>query len=172
SLKNLLFFAKNHPDTGIIGSRLLNPDGTVQPSVYHFPTIRRAIKEYFFGKKGSYEKYAPNSEKPLEVEALVGATMLIPKTVFEKVGLLDERYFMYFEDFDFCRRVKSAGLKIYYLPESRIFHHHGASGKKLGGKTSEFLVKSSKIYNGRLKYYLFTLIIRLSQNRLTRLFNR
>lgn len=158
-LEKLVEFAKEHSWAGVIGARLLNPDGSIQPSVYHFPTLLRAMKEYWLGQKGTCEKYAPKDKRPVEVEAVVGAAMLIPKKVFDKVGLLDERYFMYFEDLDFCRRVKRAGLKVLYLPQAEIIHHHGASGKEIPEETRKWLTESSKIYQGFLKHYLINLVI-------------
>jgi GT2 family glycosyltransferase len=147
----------------IVGAKLLNSDGTVQPSVFHLPTIGRAISEYWLGKKGSFSKYSPVEEKPVEVEAVVGGAMLISKEVIEKVGLFDERYFMYFEDLDYCRRARKIGFKIYYLPSARIVHQHGASGRNISTRTNRWLVESSKIYHGPAKHNLITLILRLGQ---------
>jgi len=163
TLQKLEEFAQNRPQAGVVGAKLLNPDGSIQPSVYHFPTIWRAIKEYWFGLKGSYEKYAPMIEKEVGVEAVTGAAMLIPRGTIEKIGYLDERYFMYFEDLDYCRRVRRAGLKVFYLPTAEILHCHGQSAVKAGPKAYQYLLQSSKIYNGRLKYNLLTLIIGFGQ---------
>lgn len=163
ALEKLVAFFKNEPKAGVIGARLLDPDGTVQASVYHLPTIGGAIREYWLGQKGAYEKYAPKGEKPVEVEAVTGAAMLFSQKTIEKIGFLDKGYFMYFEDLDYCRRARRAGLKVYYLPEAEIIHHHGKSAAKVGSKAYQYLTQSSKIYNGLLKYYLLYLIIRLGQ---------
>lgn len=159
ALSNLVEFAENNPQAGIVGAKLLNPDASIQPSIYHLPTLWRAIKEFWLGKKGEYEKYALTGTDRVKVEALTGAAMIIPRKTIEKVGLLDERYFMYFEDLDFCRRVKNAGYKVYYFPGAEIIHHHGKSGETLGSNTSRWLIESSKIYNGLLKYWLITFIL-------------
>lgn len=163
SLEKLIEFAQNHPEAGVIGARLLNPDGSIQPSAYHFPTLWRAINEYWLDKKGEYEKYAPAGIKPIEVEAVTGAAMLIPKRTIKKICLLDERYFMYFEDLDYCQRVRQVGLNVYYLPKAEILHHHGKSASKVGAKAFQYLNQSSKIYNGILKYWLLTVIIWIGQ---------
>jgi len=76
---------------------------------------------------------------------------------------LDERFFMYFEDLDYCRRVRKAGFKVYYLPEAEFIHFHGQSGKNIPQQTHRWLVESSKIYHGKLNYYLITSIIWLGQ---------
>jgi len=159
ALEKLVEFIQSHSEVGVIGARLLNPDGSIQPSVYHFPTIWRVIKEYWFGLKGSYEKYVPMFEKEVEVEAVTGAAMLIPKKTIERIGYLNERYFFYFEDLDYCRRVRRAGFKVFYLPTAEILHHHGQSATKAGSKAYQYLVQSSKIYNGTLKYWLLTSVI-------------
>ncbi|MFZ5366028.1 MAG: glycosyltransferase family 2 protein [Patescibacteria group bacterium] len=163
TLSNLIEFARNHPEAGVIGARLLNPDGTIQPSVYHFPSVWRAIAEYWLGQKGTYEKYALTASDAVRIEAVTGAAMLIPRKTIEKIGLLDERYFMYFEDLDYCQRVKRAGFQVYYLPTAEIIHHHGASGAEIPTQTRQWLIRSSKIYNGIIKYWLLTFIIWLGQ---------
>ncbi|PIU03839.1 glycosyl transferase family 2 [Candidatus Shapirobacteria bacterium CG08_land_8_20_14_0_20_39_18] len=159
ALEKLVEFAKSHLDAGVIGARLLNQDGSIQPSIYRLPTITNAIKEFWLGQLGLTEKYFIDSSKGEEVEAVVGAVFLIPKTVIQKVGLLDERYFMYFEDLDYCRRVRRAGYKVYYFPKAEVFHYHGASGKKIGNITNQWLIQSSKIYHGKIKYLILTVII-------------
>lgn len=159
TLERLMEFVGKHPKMGVVGLRLLNSDESIQQSVYHFPTILGAIREFWLGQKGVYEEYVPEGNQPVEVEAVVGAAMLIPKKVFDKVGLLDERYFMYFEDLDFCRRLKRAGLKVFYLPTAKIIHHHGASGREIPRETRKWLTESSKIYHGVVKHYLINFII-------------
>ena len=160
SVENLIKFAENTPDAGAVGVRLLNPDGTIQPSVFFLPTIWRAVKQYWLGEEGLLDKYAPDGNSPTEVESLVMAAFLITPKALENVGLLNERYFMYFEDLDYCRRIKVNNLKIYYLPTSEIVHQHGASGKKVGDKKQfERLNQSSKIYHGLIRNSLFNFIL-------------
>lgn len=161
--KLLEFERKVRP--AIIGAGLINPDGSVQASVFHLPTLWRAIKEYWLGKTGEFSKYAPRGDEPVEVEAVSGGAMLISKGVIDKIGLLDETYFMYFEDLDFCRRAKKAGFKVYYLPSAEVIHEHGASGKSLAKVEDQWkrLVPSSKIYHGFLKHYLINFILWVGQ---------
>jgi GT2 family glycosyltransferase len=165
SLQNLLTFAEKTPDAGVVGSKLLNIDGTLQPSCFRFPTITNAIKEYWFGQKGLFEKYAPSGGKPVTVDAVVGAAFLITPETKKKVGILDERYFAYFEDIDYCRQTWKKGLKVYYLPTSIITHYHGATFAKLAPEPQRWkkLIPSSKIYHGLFKHYLLTMILWLGQ---------
>jgi len=156
---NLLFdFAKDKNDLGVLGGRLLNKEGSIQGSCYHLPTLWRTI----INSEGLL-KYAPQGQEPTQVEVVVGAVFLIPKKIIEKIGLLDERYFIYFEDLDYCRRIKNAGFKVFYLPKAEFIHFHGASGKSIPQKTHQWLVESSKIYNGVLNYYLITSILWIKQ---------
>lgn len=160
AIKNLLEFAKKTPRAGVVGARLLNSDGSLQKSVMPFPTVWRAIKEFWFGQP-VYSIYAPDTDNPIIVEAVVGAAFLITPQALQLVGLMDERYFIYFEDLDYCRRVKKAGLKVFYLPSARIIHYKGISGRHLAAPAAQWkrLVPSSKIYHGLLTYYLIFLIV-------------
>lgn len=161
AINRMLGFARKTKDTGVVGARLLNIDGTIQPSVSHFPTVIGAIREYWLREKGSYELYTPYGERPSEVESVVGASFLITPEALKRVGLLDERYFMYFEDLDYCRRVRNMGLKVYYLPGAEVIHYHGASGKNIVKPAFQWrrLIPSSKIYNGIVRHCLLTLVI-------------
>ncbi len=165
ALQNLLKFARATPDAGVVGSRLLNIDGTLQMSCYHFPTITNAIKEYWFGKKGLFEKFAPKGNEPITVDSVVGAAFLITPEAKKRVGILDERYFAYFEDIDYCRQTWKKGLKVYYLPDSVITHYHGATFKKLANESERWkkLIPSSKVYHGLIKHYLINAILWLGQ---------
>ncbi len=161
ALQNLLTFAENTVDAGVIGSKLLNIDGSLQSSCYHFPTITNAIREYIFGQKGLFEKFAPKVNNPVNVDSVVGAAFLITPKALEKVGVLDERYFAYFEDIDYCRQVWKQGLKVYYLPNSVITHYHGATFKKLAddGQRWKKLIPSSITYHGFIKHYILYVIL-------------
>lgn len=161
SIERLITFAKKNKNVGAVGSRLLNPDGNVQESAFPLPTFSRALKQYWFGKKGMLDKYAPSGSKAVEVEVLVMAAFLITPQCLKKVGMLNEKYFMYFEDFDYCRSILRSGLKIYYLPTSEIIHYHGASGKGLTNSENQWrrLIPSSKIYHGVVGHFLFNFIL-------------
>ena len=165
AIDELYHFAKITPDAGVVGAKLLNTDGSTQESCFRFPTLWRTVKQYWLGQQGVLDKYAPSSQKTVEVEAVVGAAFLITPKAREKVGLLDERYFMFFEDLDYCRKIRKAGLKVYYLPTAHVFHFHGASGKKLADRANQWrrLVPSSKIYHGIIMHYLIFLVTWTSQ---------
>ncbi len=148
----------------VLGGRLFFPDGSNQDSVFHLPTITGAFKEYFLGQKGSYFMYLPAVEKPVKVEGFVMACFLIPEKVLNKVGLLDEGTFIFFEDIEYCRRLKKFGVPIYFVPSAKFIHHHGASTKRIGvDKAYDLLQKASEHYHGKFYYLLLSLVLRIGQ---------
>jgi len=161
SIDQLYEFALSHPDAGMVGPKLVNGNGSVQPSSYHFPTLFGAIREFWFGEESAYEKYSPGGKGGVAVDALVMAAVLIVPRALEKVGLLDEKYFMYFEDMDYARRLKKSGLKVYYDSKSIVEHIHGASGKGLEDKGNQWrrLIPSSKIYHGNFMHNLINFVL-------------
>lgn len=161
ALEKLINFAEKTPEAGVVVPKLLNSNGTTQASVYKNQSIPNAIKQYWLGKKGTFDKYAPLSSNPSEVNATVAAAFLITPKAQKKVGLFNEKYFMYYEDLDYCRRVRSANLKVYYFPEAKITHHHGKSGENVAPEAAQWkrLVPSSKMYHGVVKHYALNYVI-------------
>ncbi len=163
-LQNLLSFYKSTQDCGIAAPQLLFEDGTIQASCYNLPTISRAIQEFFLGKDGSYSKYYPKTANATEVEAVVGAAILLSRNTIEQLGMLfNESFFLYYEDIDLCRRMKRIGKKIYYIPGARVIHAHGASASKAGDWAYKQNKKSARIYFGTFQYYLITFILYTGQ---------
>jgi GT2 family glycosyltransferase len=158
SIDKMFEFAENNPDAGAIVPRLYNPNGSIQASCFRLPTIHLAFKQYFLKQGKLLDKYFPRSEKPTIVESAVMAAYLITPEALKKVGKLNEKYFMYFEDIDYSKKINEAGLKIYYLPEAQVVHIHGASGG-----TNKYLVDSAKKYFGTFNYYIYTFILWLGQ---------
>ncbi|KKQ95769.1 MAG: glycosyltransferase [Candidatus Woesebacteria bacterium GW2011_GWB1_43_14] len=160
-IDELIHFAKNASEAGVVGTKLLNIDRSIQPSCYRLPTLWRSIRQYWLGEEKILDKYVPSGEDPVEVESVVGASFLITPEARSKVGLLDERYFMYFEDLDYCRSVRKAGLKVYYLPNVEVVHYHGASGNKAAGNKDQLerLTRSSMIYHGIIRHYLIWFVM-------------
>ncbi|TSC88955.1 MAG: glycosyl transferase family 2 protein [Microgenomates group bacterium Gr01-1014_5] len=162
TVSKLLQFAKIHKNAGVVVPKLLNSDGTVQDSVMPLPTLYRAISEFWFNKK-IYSRYVPRVVLPTVIESAIMAAFLITPQTLQKVGLLDERYFMYFEDLDYCRRVKKTDLEVYYLPTALVVHHQGVSGKSVAGEQWRRLIPGSKIYHGLFGHWLINFVIWISQ---------
>ena len=122
---------------GALGCKVVLPDGTLDHACKRgFPTPKASL--YYFlklhkkdqVKYGIYDALHLDEDEIGEVDCLMGAFMLMPRTVLEEVGLLDEDFFMYGEDIDLCYRIKEAGYKIVYYPEASIIHYKGGSSKK------------------------------------------
>ena len=132
ALKALVDFMDAHPEAGIAGSRLENPDGTPQESAFRFHNI---FTELDFGwRLGPVSKLLKNkvaappiSQEICQTDWVAGASMIVRREVFEKVGLIDEAYFMYCEEMDFCLQANKAGWSCWYVPESRVVHLVGQS---------------------------------------------
>ena len=164
SLEQIYKEAENYNSNAIVSGSLVFPDGTQQDSAFYLPTISGAIKEYIFAIRGSFFMYAPSQEKNTKVEAAAMACFLIPRKIMEKVGILDERLFTYFEDVDYARRLKKLGVPIYYTPKAKFVHQHGATGKTLKqGRAYELLQNAAKIYYGIWYYRALSLTLRILQ---------
>lgn len=161
SLLYLYNFAIKHSGLGAVAPKLLNNNGKIQPSVYKLPSILNAIKYYFFGIKNSYNKYYPGN-KTTKVEVAVMAAFLIPRSIYKKIGGLSEKYFLYYEDIDYCQRLFKENLPIYYYPKARIKHAHGASGNFKSHKDSP-LYKSAQIYHGKIGFFCLNSVLKLGQ---------
>jgi len=164
SLEKLIKCEEELGGNVVVAGKLILPDKTTQKSAYHLPTISRAIKEYFLGEKDAFFSYLPDQNKPSEVEGAVMACFLLPQKVRNEIGRLDEGTKFYFEDIDYCRRLKENNIPIYYAPEAVFDHYHGASAKTLGeGEAIKKLKAASLHYHGTIKHYLITAILWIGQ---------
>ncbi len=157
----LINFYEKTPDAGIVAPQLDMPDGKIQPSVKKLPTIWGAFKEYILGEKYAYSEYAPKSNAPIEVEMVYGAAWLIKKDLFYKLGGFDEKYFLYYEDVDFCKRIRKLGKRVYYYPVASIKHLVGGTKSEID--KYKLNLESAKKYHGWFKFMLIQLIFRLAR---------
>jgi hypothetical protein len=128
----LVAFLQGRPEIGIVGSRLEGPDGTAQRSAFRFHSILGELENGLrFGPASRLLRRwivaPPVPSSPCRVDWVSGACMLVRRSVFEAIGLLDEGYFLYFEEADFCRRAHRAGWSCWYLPTARVVHLVGQS---------------------------------------------
>lgn len=132
SLEELTRFMDEHPDVGVVGPRLKNPDGSLQYSCYRIPSLllpayrRTPLGKLPMGKAAvaDYMMYNVSHDETMDVDSLIGAAMFTRKTALAKVGLFDERFFMYYEDNDLCRRFWENGFRVVYHPRSEMIHYH------------------------------------------------
>lgn len=132
ALKGLIDFMQTHPKAGICGSSFEEANGEPWPIAFRFPSILSELEGGI--RLGLVTKLLSNwsvvqwmTDQPTPVDWLPGASMMIRREVFESVGLMDEDYFLYFEETDFCLQAKRAGWDCWYVPESRVMHIAGQS---------------------------------------------
>jgi GT2 family glycosyltransferase len=133
ALQALVDFMDKTPEAGIAGSRLEEPDGTPQCSAFRFPNVwseldsglRLGVVTQLLAQR--IVPILPVTEAIQQVDWVAGASMIVRRQVFETAGLMDEKYFLYFEEVDFCVAAKNAGWSCWYVPESRVVHYVGQS---------------------------------------------
>lgn len=138
-LNKLISYLENNPDVGMVGPRLQNFDGTHQSSAFRYYTPMTIFyRRTFLGKLPQGKKhidgfvlkhYKKLTEEPTPVDWLMGSALLTKREYIDKVGTFDERYFMYMEDVDLCRRFWESGYKVMYYPDSIMHHFHGAASR-------------------------------------------
>ncbi|MFQ5435904.1 MAG: glycosyltransferase family 2 protein [Anaerolineae bacterium] len=136
ALPVMVAFLQSNPDVGGLGPMLLNPDGSVQSSRRRFPTLATGLLESTWlaglapGVLRRY--YAQNlpDEETADVDWVMGACLLVRQEAAAQIGGMDEAYFMYSEELDWCRRIKDAGWRIVYHPAAKVVHHVGKSSEQ------------------------------------------
>jgi GT2 family glycosyltransferase len=131
----LVRFAEEHERAGYVGPKLLNPDGTLQPSVRSFPTPWRLATEYLFLRKLAPRSRALNAfygagfghDEARVVDFTKGAAFLLRRAAFEEVGPFDEEFFLFSEETDWCYRLREAGWQALFDPDAEAVHVGGAS---------------------------------------------
>jgi N-acetylglucosaminyl-diphospho-decaprenol L-rhamnosyltransferase len=139
ALDTLIRYLQTHESTGVVGPRVLLPDGTLDPACRRsFPSpavsfYRMTGLQRLFPRSPRFGRYNLTYLDPAEeteIDALTGAALLVRESIVREVGLLDEQFFMYGEDLDWCYRIKSYGWRIVYVPEAVVRHHKRAASTK------------------------------------------
>jgi GT2 family glycosyltransferase len=135
-----------HPEVGLVGPQLLNPDGSKQNSVHNVPgllteVVPRGVLETLFPRRFPSKRY--EHAGPLEGEGVLGACMVVRREVLERVGPLPEDYFFFLEETDWCWRIRRAGWRIHHLPDARVIHAHSAAAKRLPAETRSITARSA-----------------------------
>lgn len=140
SIKLLADFLESHPEAAACGGRLRNRDGSSQVSIGYFPSFKEALVGALFLRDFLPNAQLPsrgivpkeNIDRPLQVEYVTGADLLIRKEVIDQIGFFDERFTSYCEETDFCYRVyHQTPWKLYFIPEVEIIHFGGVSFKNV-----------------------------------------
>jgi len=137
ALQKLVDLMRAQPDVGACGPRILNPDGSLQPSCRQFPTLGAMITdELGFGRLfphsrrlAKYRMHGWEHNETATVDQLMGACLLLRRSALEHLGLLDERFFLYFEEVDLCLRLQQAGWRVVFVADAMVTHLGGESSK-------------------------------------------
>jgi len=153
----LIDYLERHPDVGIAGGRLEFPNGEPQTAAFRFPSLLGEMEDTI--RIGPASQALQRFRVPIQArfanhpcDWVNGASMMVRREVFETVGLMDEGYFLYFEETDFCRRVKQAGWSIWHVPASRVVHLEGQSTGVTGAHLA-LKPRPKYWFDSRARYY-------------------
>lgn len=160
AIPKMLAYIAQHDDIGILGPRLLNINGEHQPSCFRFYSPQTILaRRTPFGKtpwgKKELTRFLPEPPAdPAPADWLMGSAFLIRKEAHDQVGPMDERYFMYLEDTDWCRSFWEKGWKVVYFPKTFFYHYHFRASKGTNPIIDVFTNKYTRIHMlSALKYF-------------------
>lgn len=139
ALGRLMQFLDQNAAAAIVAPQLLNSDGSIQRSCREFPTFQGMLYELLGLSRmfpthpifGRYKMLEFDHDFTRQVDQPEGACLLVRRSVIDQIGMLDEGFFMLFEEVDWCYRIKNAGWEIWFLPEAKVVHHYGQSIKQV-----------------------------------------
>jgi GT2 family glycosyltransferase len=139
ALATMICYMEDHPLVGALGPQLRYPDGSLQSSRRRFPTVATALLESTVLQDWSVDNrilrryyMADTPDDAIQpVDWVVGACLLVRRQAYDQVGGLDEGFFMYSEELDWCRRIKNGGWEVVYLPTATVIHHEGKSSEQV-----------------------------------------
>lgn len=145
-------FLDAHPDVGAMGCRVLNADGTLQDNNIHFPTLLRMISGLIGLRKLGLHRLDRDTET--DVDVIAGCYLMVRGATVKEIGGLDEAFFFFGEETDWCRRIRAIGKRVVYAPVGEIMHYGGGSVKRLNDRRdvmlSEATIRLQRKYNGIL----------------------
>ena len=136
-----------HGDVGVVGPTVLFPDGRFQSSGFAFPTVLSELRqsrsvEWMARFAGAVQRPAPPGREPLEVDWVDGACLMIRRETMDAIGLLDEQYFLYGEEVDWCYRARKTGWRVVAVRAAAAFHHRGQSTGGVADATVAYLTET------------------------------
>lgn len=166
-LQKTVNFLRDFKEVGILGCQLLNPDKTIQHSVRSFPSlisqalILLKIHNILPNLKALQDYYLPNFDynKSQEVDQVMGAYFLINREVLDKIGPLDEKYWIWFEEVDFCKRAKNAGYQIYYFKDAQTIHQKAQAFNQVLGIKKQVYLNNSLLHYFKKFHSIFSFLI-------------
>lgn len=168
SLEALVELADREPDAGLIAPRLHYADGRLQESCRTFYTVRifllrRTFLGRLFPSAGAIRRHLMldwDHESTREIDWAIGAALLARREAVDDVGMMDERFFMYFEDVDWCYRMHQRGWRVFYHPVSRMVHHWRRESARLPGRGLWVHLSSTFRYYEKWSFLLYWLKLR------------
>ena len=174
ALGQMARFLDEHPKVGGVGAQLQYPDGRFQHSAFRFPDLWQLWFDFFpprprrlldSGLNGRYSRALYDAGRPFPIDFALGAALMVRREAIQAAGLLDEDYFMYAEEVDWCWRIQRAGWPFYCVPTARVIHHGGASARQFREQSFLNLWRSRKrLYDrfyGPRRRWLAAQIVRL-----------
>ncbi len=132
-LERCVRYLDDNPGVGVVGPQLLNPDRSKQNCIHNVPTLTSEIVSQSLLRRLFPSRY-PNKyvdySEPIDVEAVLGACLFVRAEVIQAVGLIDEDYFFFLEETDWCHRIRCKGWRVAHIPDSYVIHLYGESTKK------------------------------------------
>lgn len=160
ALDELVDAMRAHPDAGACGARLQYGDGSFQHGAFRFPGLAQAALDFFplegvrgahrlrnGAVNGRYPQALWDGAAPFAVDFVLGAALLMRGAAIGQIGGLDEGYWMYCEEMDWCRRARSGGWRAYAVPAARVVHHEGQSSRQRRWRSFE------QLWRSRFRYF-------------------
>src|SRR3972149_2610154 len=183
AIRILYSFLEQHKDVGIAGAQLQKPDGTRQHSYDNYPTLATELFNKSLLRWFSPSKYPSKKREiihPVKVESVIGACLMIRNDAIKQVGKLDEDYFFFIEETDWCYRMQKAGWKVYHVPDAKVIHLGGESKRRAPWQSQIEYCRSLYIFFEKNKstpsyitfrtFYLGKIILNLIANGIGNLF--
>lgn len=173
AIEKTVTFIEKHPEAGVVGCRIVNQDMSLQPTCFMYPSVLNMFlsstylykvfpKSKFFGRE---RMSWWNREDVKEVDVVTGCFMLVRTEIIAQVGIMDERFFVYGEETDWCYRMNKAGWKNLFMPNANIIHLGGASSKQIRPEMMAQLRCSiltfMRKHRGRVSYLVSCLLVSL-----------
>lgn len=173
ALATMVGYMEANRTVGALGPQLLYPDGSIQSSRRRFPGLLTGLFESTWlqplAPAGLLRRYYAEDladGETAEVDWVMGACLLVRREAIEQVGLMDEGYFMYSEELDWCRRIKEAGWRVVYLPTAQVIHHEGKSSEQaVTARHINFQrakLRYFRKFHGRMTYVVLRLFLLFS----------
>ena len=167
TLINAISYFENNDNAGIIGCKLLNPDRSIQPSCRTFPSLLSQIfimlklHHVFINTKSLKKYYMTDFDymESREVDQVMGAFFMIKRKVINKVGFIDEIFWLWFEEVDYCYQTRKAGFKIYFTKDAEIIHRKAESFNQMLAPKKQIAMNNSLIHYFKKNGNIFDVIM-------------